>query len=199
MRIVAGRHRGRRLTAPEGLELRPTSDRARESLFNILEHGRLSSDGTSRLLEARVLDAFAGTAALGLEALSRGAAHLTAMDNQARACAAIRDCARTLGEAGRVRVLQADATRPPPAPSDGKATPCDLVFLDPPYGSGLAGRALAALAESGWIADGAICVVEVAGKDAFVPPDGFTVVDERRYGKARIVFLRRIGAGKPSA
>jgi 16S rRNA (guanine966-N2)-methyltransferase len=190
MRIVAGRHRGRRLTAPEGLELRPTADRARESLFNILEHGRFSTDGTSPLLGARVLDAFAGTGALGLEALSRGAAYLTAMDVEARACAAIRDNARVLSESGRVRVLQADATRPPPAPSDGKAAPCELVFLDPPYGSGLAGPALSALEAGGWIAKGAICVAEVAAKEKLAAPEGFTLVDERCYGKARILFLR---------
>jgi 16S rRNA (guanine966-N2)-methyltransferase len=191
MRIVAGRHRGRRLAAPEGLALRPTADRARESLFNILEHGRFSADGASPLLEARVLDAFAGTGALGLEALSRGAAYLTAMDNHAQACAAIRDNARALGESGRVRVLRADATNPPPAPSDGKAAPCDLVFLDPPYGSGIAAPALAALAAGGWISVGAICVAEIAVKEALASPEGFARVDERRYGKARIVFLRR--------
>jgi 16S rRNA (guanine966-N2)-methyltransferase len=191
MRIVAGRHRGRRLAAPEGLALRPTADRARESLFNILEHGRFSADGTSPLRGARMLDAFAGTGALGLEALSRGGAYLTAMDNEARACAVIRDNARALGETGRVRVLQADATRPPPTPGDGKAAPCELVFLDPPYGSGLAGPALSALAAGGWIAEGAICVVEIAAKEDLVPPGGFMLVDERRYGKARILFLRR--------
>jgi 16S rRNA (guanine966-N2)-methyltransferase len=190
MRIVAGRHRGRRLTAPEGLQLRPTADRARESLFNILEHGRFSADGTSPLLNARVLDAFAGTGALGLEALSRGATYLTAMDNHAPACAAIRDNARALGESGCVRVLQADATHPPPAPSDGKAAPCDLVFLDPPYGSGLAAAALAALAAAGWISTGTICVAEVAAKETLATPEGFALIDERRYGKARILFLR---------
>jgi 16S rRNA (guanine966-N2)-methyltransferase len=191
MRIVAGRHRGRRLAAPEGLELRPTADRAREALFNILEHGRFSVDGTSPLLDARVLDAFAGTGALGLEALSRGAAHLTAMDKQVPACTAIRANAHGLGESGRVRVLQVDATDPPPAPTDGKTAPCDLVFLDPPYGSGLAAPALAALAARGWMAPGAICVAEVAATEALAAPDGFTAIDERRYGKTRIVFLRR--------
>jgi 16S rRNA (guanine966-N2)-methyltransferase len=191
MRIVAGRHRGRRLAAPEGLELRPTADRTREALFNILGHARFSAEAASPLLGARVLDAFAGTGALGLEALSRGAAYLTAIDTQVPACTAIRNNAQALGESERVRVLQADATDPPPAPADGKAAPCGLVFLDPPYGSDLAAPALAALAARGWISPGAICVAEVAATEALAAPDGFVLIDERRYGKARIVFLRR--------
>ena len=186
MRIVAGRHRGRALQAPEGLEVRPTSDRARQGLFNILEHGGFSSDGTSPLVDAVVLDAFAGTGALGLEALSRGAARLTCMDSDPRAVAAIRTNVATLGERARVTLHQADATRPPPGP----ATPCGLVFLDPPYRSGLAAPALAALAERGWIADGALCIVEIEVKEDFAPPERFTTLDERRYGKAQLIFLR---------
>ena len=185
MRIVGGRHRGRRLEAPAGLEVRPTADRTREALFNILEHGRFSADGTSPLPGARVLDAFAGSGALGLEALSRGAVHATFMDNNAIARSAVRANAKALGESARASILQADATTPPAA-----GVPCAVVFLDPPYRSGLATQALAALAARGWIADGAVCSVELATREPFAPPAGFAVVDERRYGKARLILLR---------
>jgi 16S rRNA (guanine966-N2)-methyltransferase len=188
MRIVAGRHRGRRISAPAGTDVRPTSDRAREALFNIIEHGRsISRDAshTAPLIGARVLDAFAGSGALGLEALSRGAAHATFIERTAAACATIRANVAALGEEARSRVLQADAANPPPASSA-----CGLVFLDPPYGSGLAGPALTALRARGWIAVGAICVVELAASHAFAPPHAFALLDERSYGRARLVFLR---------
>ena len=186
MRIVAGKHRGRRIAAPEGHDVRPTSDRARESLFNILQHGNFTSDGTSPLIDARVLDVFAGSGALGLEALSRGAVHLTCIENSATARAALRANAKALGETARVTVVQADATKPPAAAGPA----CSLVLMDPPYRSGLAAPALAALAERGWLADGAICVVEVSAAESLEAPAGFTPLDERRYGKAKLVFLR---------
>lgn len=190
MRIVGGRHRGRPLQAPEGSDVRPTADRARESLFNILEHGRFSADGISPLRGAHVLDAFAGTGALGLEALSRGAARLVAMDNAADAIACIRANARALGELARVTLFQCDAARPAPPPAGPAGTPCSLVFLDPPYKSGLGPAALAALAGAGWIAPGAICVLELDKAEHGLAPEGFTILDERRYGKAKLVFLR---------
>lgn len=189
MRIVGGRHKGRALTAPPGAVVRPTADRAREALFNILEHRRFGEGGGSPIAGARVLDAFAGTGALGLEALSRGAAHLTCMEMDRSACAAIRSNAKALGEEARVVVLQADAARPPRA-----GAPCDLVFLDPPYGSGLAGPALAALAGAGWLAPGALAILELGPRDFIALPEGFDRLDERRYGRARIVFLRRVRA-----
>jgi 16S rRNA (guanine966-N2)-methyltransferase len=185
MRIVGGRHRGRRIETPAGLEVRPTADRTREALFNILEHGRFTADGTSPLHGARVLDAFAGSGALGLEALSRGAAHATFMDNNANARSAIRANAKALRETARVSILQADATDPPAA-----GTSCNIVFLDPPYRSGLAEQALAALVARGWIDDGAVCSVEDDAREPFTPPPGFTLVDERRYGRARLILLR---------
>jgi len=185
VRIVAGRHRGRRIEAPAGLDVRPTADRARESLFNILEHGRFGGDGTSLLVGAQVLDAFAGSGALGLEALSRGALKLTCMETSAAARAAVRANAAALGETERVSVLTADATNPPQA-----ATPCDLVFLDPPYRSGLAATALSVLALRGWIADAAICVIELAADEGLAVPTNFATVDEQRYGKAKLLFLR---------
>jgi 16S rRNA (guanine966-N2)-methyltransferase len=185
MRIVGGRHRGRRLVAPQGLAVRPTSDRAREALFDILSHGSLAASGLPFAGES-VLDAFAGTGALGLEALSRGAARAVFIESGAEALAALRRNIAALGESERTRILPGDATRPPRA---GEA--CALVFLDPPYKSGLAGPALAALAAAGWLAPEALAVIETASREHTLPPAGFTVLDERVYGTARLLFLRR--------
>jgi 16S rRNA (guanine966-N2)-methyltransferase len=187
---VAGKHRGRAIAAPEGDRTRPTSGRAREALFNILTHANwrdgVSREGTSPLIDARVLDAFAGSGALGLEALSRGAAHATFLDNEAAAVKLIGENLRKLGETGAAKVVRADATRPPPA-REG----CNLVFLDPPYRSGLAATALTALVEAGWLAPGAIATVELANSEDLAIPPGFDAIDERRYGAAKIVILRR--------
>ncbi len=185
MRIVGGRHRGRPLRAPGGRDLRPTSDRAREAIFNILAHGMedFQLDGAS------VLDVFAGSGALGLEALSRGAAHATFIDNDAAAMRSVRGNAAALGERRAVTLLTLDAARLPPPPRAAR-TPCALAFLDPPYGSGLAAPALGGLAVQGWIAAGAVCVVELEAREAFAPPHAFQAVDERTYGPARVVFLR---------
>ncbi|CAN5748842.1 16S rRNA (guanine(966)-N(2))-methyltransferase RsmD [soil metagenome] len=185
LRIIGGKHRGRAIEAPLGQETRPTAARAREALFNILTHASWREDGTSPLLEMRVLDAFAGTGALGLEALSRGAAHVTFLDSETSAIKLIGGNVAKLGEAGAAKVVRADATRPPPG-----RDPCDLVFLDPPYRSGLAAPALTALAAAHWLAPGAIATVELAHNEDLVPPDGFEAIDERRYGAAKIVILR---------
>jgi len=186
MRIVGGKHRGRRIEAPPGQDVRPTSDRAREALFNILIHGHLSADGTSPLPGARVLDAFAGSGALGLEALSRGAGHALFIESDAKACAAIRVNAKALGETANATVIPGDATKPPPCPG----APCAIVFLDPPYGRDLTGPALAALAARGWIVAGAICIVELAIDDGITLPPSFTLLDDRNYGKARLLILK---------
>ncbi|MCW5748475.1 MAG: 16S rRNA (guanine(966)-N(2))-methyltransferase RsmD [Alphaproteobacteria bacterium] len=186
-RIVAGKHRGRPLLVPPGQEVRPTSSRARESLFNILAHADLNGDGTSPLPGARVLDAFAGSGALGIEALSRGAAHATFMDSAPEAVRAIGENLRALKETANARVIRTDATQPQPAPAGGA---CAIAFLDPPYRSGLGALALAALARAGWLAPGAVCVLEIGTKEDLDAVAGFSVLDERRYGAARIVFLR---------
>ena len=190
MRIVAGRHKGRALIAPPGEDIRPTSDRARESLFNILAHGRMArADGTSPIAGAVVLDAFCGTGALALEALSRGAERAILIDNSPAALNVARANFRALGEEARALLVLADATEPPSrAPAQPAAT---LAFLDPPYRSGLGAQALAALDARGWIAPEAVVVVESEARGAFAPPDGFTLLDERRYGKAKIRFLRK--------
>jgi 16S rRNA (guanine966-N2)-methyltransferase len=186
MRIVGGKHRGRRIEAPPGQDVRPTSDRAREALFNILIHGHLSADGTSPLPGARVLDAFAGSGALGLEALARGAGHALFIESDAKACAAIRANAKALGETANATVIPGDATKPPPC----TGAPCAIVFLDPPYGRELLAPALAALAARGWIADDAICIGELAISDGISLPSKFALIDDRRYGKARCLILR---------
>ena len=187
VRITAGRHRGRRLAVPEGGSVRPTSDRARETLFNILVHGSLARarGGASPLDGARVLDAFAGTGALGFEALSRGAAHATFIEADPSALKCLSLNARRLGEEAHTTMLKADATRPPPA----RGAPSSIAFLDPPYESGLAAPALLGLAAQGWLAEGAISVVELRARESFDLPAGFTVIAERRSGETRFVFL----------
>jgi 16S rRNA (guanine966-N2)-methyltransferase len=184
VRIVAGKHRGRRLLAPPGQTVRPTSDRAREALFNILSHGGLTAGGNP-FAEATVLDAFAGTGAIGLEALSRGAAQAVFIEQDHEALAVLRKNIAALGESARARVIPGDVTSAPLA-----ASACGVVFLDPPYRSGLAGPALGALSAAGWLAPGAIAVIELAAREHFTPPPEFTLLEERVYGAARLVFLR---------
>jgi 16S rRNA (guanine966-N2)-methyltransferase len=172
------------LAAPDGGDVRPTSDRLREAVFNILAHGSPSLPGG-----ARVLDVFAGTGALGLEALSRGAAHVTFVEADPRAAALIRRNLAALGEAAHADLVARDARKL------GRATaPADLAFLDPPYRQDLATPALVTLDAGGWLAPGARILVELARDEAFTAPDGFTSEDERAYGKSRVVFLR---AGSP--
>ena len=187
MRIVGGRHRGRRLSAPPGDAVRPTSDRAREALFNILSHGRFAAAGLP-FAGAAVLDAFAGTGALGLEALSRGAAEAIFIERDRDALMVLRRNIETLEETARARIVPGDATRPPRG-----AVACAVAFLDPPYGSALVGPALAALAASGWLAADALAVVEIAAREAPPRQDGFALLDERVYGAAHLLFLRREG------
>jgi 16S rRNA (guanine966-N2)-methyltransferase len=185
MRIVGGRHRGRKLVAPPGDTVRPTSDRAREALFNILSHGRFAASGLP-FAGQPVLDGFAGTGALGLEALSRGASAAVFFETEREALTALRRNIAALGEEDRVHIVAGDATRPPRA-----GMRCPLTFLDPPYGSGLAAPALAAFAAAGWLSEDALAVVEVAARQALATPTGFSVIDERVYGAARLVFLHR--------
>ena len=180
MRIVGGSLRGRRLRAPAGVRVRPTGERVRESLFDILLHGRM----TRPLDGAHVVDLFAGTGALGLEALSRGAASLTAVESEADVRGVLRTNIEALGCADRATVLACDATRLPPA-----TTACALALLDPPYRAGLAAPALAALVEGGWLDDEATVVVEHGVDDPFEPPASLTVQDSRRYGRTALTFL----------
>jgi 16S rRNA (guanine966-N2)-methyltransferase len=190
VRIVGGTHRGRRLLVPTGDAVRPTSDRAREALFNILSHGELAAGGLP-FAGRPVLDAFAGSGAFGLEALSRGAGRAAFIEQGRDALAALRRNIAALDEADRAQVVPGDATRPPRA-----AFACAVAFLDPPYGGGLAAPALTALAAAGWLLPEALAIVEIAASESLQPPAGFTIVDERVYGAARLVFLRRAFEGE---
>jgi 16S rRNA (guanine966-N2)-methyltransferase len=190
MRVVGGRHRGRKLVAPPGDTVRPTSDRAREALFNILSHGAFAAAGLPFAGE-NVVDAFAGTGALGIEALSRGAARAAFIETDRAALAALRRNLAALDEEDCADILAADATRPLRA-----RYPAALALLDPPYRSGFAAPALTALAAAGWLAPRALAVVELAAKEPFSLPAGFAMIDERYYGAARLLFLRREG-GRP--
>jgi 16S rRNA (guanine966-N2)-methyltransferase len=183
MRIITGKHRHRPLLAPEGRAVRPTSDRAREAVFDILAGGRFSEQDAC--LDAMVLDAFAGTGAFGLEALSRGARHAVFIEKDRAARASLQQNIAALGETAHSAIINGDATQPPRA-----SGACSLVFLDPPYGEDLAAPALQALKQSGWFADGALAVVELAAKEDLDTPDRFVRLDERRYGAAKFVFLR---------
>ena len=191
MRIIAGLHRGRRLVAPAGHATRPTAERVRQALFDMLWHAPWSpyAQDRERFEDARVLDAFAGTGALGLEALSRGAASATFLENDRAALAALRANIATCREEARCRVQASDATKPPRA-----MAPCDLVFLDPPYKEGVMETALAALSAAGWIAPGALVCAEY-GVPPTAPPPGFTVLAERAHGPA---LLRILQPGAPA-
>ncbi|SDM71988.1 16S rRNA (guanine966-N2)-methyltransferase [Methylobacterium phyllostachyos] len=182
MRIVGGTWRGRTLAAPRTDSIRPTSDRLRESLFNILTHAY-----DAAFAGARVLDLFAGTGALGFEALSRGATYALLVDEGAEARAVIRSNIETLGAEGVTRLFRRDATRLGPA---GTAGQFSLVFCDPPYERDLAPRALASAAAGAWLAPGALVVVEEAETVQLVLPEGFAVLERRVYGDTAITLAR---------
>lgn len=181
MRIVGGAFRGRSLAAPADMAIRPTTDRTREALFNVLEH-RFAG----RIEGARVLDLFAGTGALGLEALSRGAAACLFVEESAEARGLIRTNMEMLGLNGRAKIFRRDATRLGEA---GTIAPFSLVFADPPYGKGFAPPALAAAFAGGWLEAGALCVVEEASGAPFEAPAGFALADTRSYGETIVRFL----------
>ncbi|MEI9891103.1 MAG: 16S rRNA (guanine(966)-N(2))-methyltransferase RsmD [Caulobacteraceae bacterium] len=190
MRIVSGQYKGKPIATPEGNTTRPTSDRARESVFNILEHAAWAP----RLKGARVLDLFAGSGALGLEALSRGAAFCLFVETDEGARGAIRDNVEALQLFGCTRIHRRDATDLGPRPSSAGA-PFDLVFLDPPYAKGpqeknLGERALAELARHAWAAPGAVLVFERGEGEPDITPPGYDLIDERRYGAAKVLFLK---------
>jgi 16S rRNA (guanine966-N2)-methyltransferase len=185
LRIVSGEFRGKALVAPAGQATRPTSDRARESIFNILEHAPWSAG----VRDARVIDLFAGSGALGFEALSRGAAFCLFVETDEAARGAIRDNVDALGLFGRTRVHRRDATDLGQRPgADGPAF--DLAFLDPPYAKGLGETALAKLAAGAWLAAGATVVFERGVSEPAFSVAGFEPLDARDYGAARVHFLR---------
>jgi 16S rRNA (guanine966-N2)-methyltransferase len=189
LRIVSGEFRGKTLVAPPGAATRPTSDRARQAVFNILEHAAWSKG----LRGARVIDLFAGSGALGFEALSRGATFCLFVETDEAARGAIRQNVDAMHLFGRTRVHRRDATDLGVRPgADGPAF--DLAFLDPPYAKGLGERALARLAEGGWLAPGAVVVFERGASEAEFAAEGYEPLDARDYGAARVHFLRLAGA-----
>jgi 16S rRNA (guanine966-N2)-methyltransferase len=182
MRVVGGRLRGRVLAAPKSRNIRPTADRLRESLFNILLHAY--GDPVSG---ARVLDLFAGTGALGIEALSHGAVFALLVDDGAEARALLRENTTTLGLGGVTKIFRRDATKLGPA---APLEPFSLAFLDPPYGQGFAEQTLASMRAGSWLMPEALIVVEEAVKSAFTTPRGFSELERRRYDDTEFVFLR---------
>jgi 16S rRNA (guanine966-N2)-methyltransferase len=192
MRIVGGQFRGKALTTPRSDAIRPTSDRLRESMFNILAHAYENA-----VADARVIDLFAGTGALGLEALSRGATFAVFVDDSAEARGLIRANVDALGLGGRTRLFRRDATG---LGAIGAFEPFSLAFLDPPYRRGLGPPALAALSDGGWLTPGALCVVEEASDAEVAVLPSFELVEARDYGETRLSFLRhRPGAAQRGA
>lgn len=185
MRIVAGSLRGRPLIAPVGVDTRPTSDRARQALFDVLSHAPWAPD----LEGARVIDLFAGSGGLGLEALSRGAGFCLFVETGEAARGAIRDNIESFSLFGETRIHRRDATDLGPRPASAGAA-FDLAFLDPPYRKGLGVRALASLRDGGWLAEGAIVVLEQAADEPEPIAEGFEVIDNRTWGAARVWFLK---------
>ncbi len=182
MRVVGGRLRGRVLSAPHTQTVRPTSDRLREALFNILAH---SYDGAPQ--DARVIDLFAGTGALGIEAVSRGARFALFVDDSTEGRALLRDNIESLGLAGITKIFRRDATRLGLMPPQAQFT---LAFLDPPYARDLAGPALSSLIEGNWLASGALCVVEEQADADVAIPAVFQMIETRVYGDTKLLFLR---------
>jgi 16S rRNA (guanine966-N2)-methyltransferase len=182
MRVVGGNLRGRVLAAPQSQAIRPTADRLRGSLFNILLHAY-----SDPLSGARVLDLFAGTGALGIEALSRGAAFALFIDDGAEARALLRENVTTLGLGGASRIFRRDATKLGPV---HPLEPFTLAFFDPPYGQGLAEKALVSASAGNWLTRDALIVVEEASKANFSAPEGFIESERRRYDDTEFIFLR---------
>ena len=181
MRVVGGRLKGRNLASPSSRDIRPTADRLRESLFNILIHAY-----DDPIADARVLDLFAGTGALGIEAVSRGAKFTLFVDNGAEARALMRDNVEALGLGGVTKVYRRDATNLGPA---HPMEPFSLVFLDPPYAKGLADKALVSLRDGGWLTPSALLVVEEAKAAAFKAGEGFAELERRIGPKTRAVLV----------
>jgi len=180
MRVVAGRFRGTTLDAPDGRETRPTSDRARESLFNILENGK----HTPGIRGARIIDLFAGTGALGIEALSRGAEHCTFAENNRDTLDVLKRNIAKLKLADETRILGSVLTLPA-----NVGRPVDIALLDPPYGRDLLEPALNSLLAGEWISPDSLIVVQLHPKEQFSPSERFTILDDRKYGAARFLFL----------
>jgi 16S rRNA (guanine966-N2)-methyltransferase len=181
MRVISGKYRGRVIESVSGKQLRPTMGMAREALFNILSHGRFADllDG------ANVLDLFCGCGALAIEALSRGAGHAVLIDIDPKHLDIARKNIHAIGESGNTTFIRGDSSTPPPT-----TLPCNLIFVDPPYGKKLADISLKNLIQTGWLAQDAIIVVETSKVEDVNAPAGFTELDDRKYGNSRIRILQ---------
>jgi len=195
MKITAGKYHGKNIDARPDKTLRPTSGKVREAVFNILRHGRFFkddrfiSDGNNELVEGRrVIDIFCGTGALGIEALSRGATHLTLVDQNARTLSVAQKNIENLGEAANTTFIRSDSTMLPSA-----TIPCKLAFVDPPYGKNLAKPALKSLASAGWLEKGSVIILELGKQDEVESFDNFVKLDERLHNRTRIAILQYSG------
>ncbi|MTI18618.1 16S rRNA (guanine(966)-N(2))-methyltransferase RsmD [Rhodobacteraceae bacterium RKSG542] len=182
MRIVGGKFRGTQLATPKSQDTRPTTDRMRETIFNVLAHAF-----DNPVQDARILDLFAGTGALGLEAMSRGGRFCTFVEEAVEARGLIRRNVEATGMMGATKLLRRDATS---LGIVGTMEPCDLVFLDPPYNQGLGEKALESALAGGWIKPGALIVWEEDARAALIIPEGFELLDERRTGDCQVTILR---------
>lgn len=181
MYVIAGKHKGRRIESPEGRNVRPTASRTREAVFNILAHGRFAEKG---LLRGRVADVFCGSGAMGLEALSRGAASITFVDKSRESLEAAEYNVKHFGEAANVRLIRADSSQLPPAPH-----PHEILIIDPPYRTGLGVGALNTARSGGWLTPEGVAVLEQAWNEPLIVPEGWSTLDERKYGNTRIALL----------
>lgn len=195
MKITGGKYRGKNIDAGEERTLRPTSSMIREVIFNLLRHGKfmkdenfIHDDNPSLIEDRRVIDIFCGSGALGIEALSRGAAHLTLVDQNARTLAIAKENIKGINEDANTKFIRSDSTMLPPA-----VHKCRLAFVDPPYQKGLATPALNSLKVNGWLEHGAIIVLEQGKQDDPKPPAGFRVLDDRVHDRTRITILQFIG------
>lgn len=187
MRIISGKHRGRRIAMKDDINIRPTSGRTREAIFNILMHASFGQNGENPLVNKRVVDIFCGTGGLGLEALSRGASHVTFVDRNPQSLALARQNVAHCKENDNAVFIRSDSTQLPPA-----VIPCALAFADPPYDKDQAAPALVSLRKSNWLEQGAIVVLEISARELIKLPEGFEQIDIRTYGNSKVLFLRNV-------
>ena len=188
MRIIGGKFRGRKISAPDGDRVRPTTDRVREALFNVLMHGEFLDHLPNLPDGAKVLDLFSGAGTLGLEALSRGATKVVFVDEHAQSRGAVRTNVETLGATGHTKIIRRNALNLGPMETNIRG-PFDLVFLDPPYDKGLVEPALLSARDGGWLAEQALCVVEQKKGEPLDVPEGFEEAGQRVYGDTQVTFL----------
>lgn len=181
MRIIAGKHRSRNIDAPEGKSVRPTTDRMRERIFSMLQHHRYPA-----LLNARVADLYAGTGALGLEALSRGAGHATFVEKTQSTFSCLKKNVASLGEDDNTSLMKISARSLPFANE-----PYDIIFMDPPYHKGMVEPTLYCLLERNWLAEDGVIIAELAVDDELTIPDALTIIDDRKQGQQRILFMMK--------